>query len=55
MIVATTTRKLDYIKAQQINALLKNFANNLITQPQLEEKLKKLGCKEVLKFYKLNN
>jgi uncharacterized membrane protein YjjP (DUF1212 family) len=52
MIVATTTSKLPYKKATKVNALLKNFANKRISQEELEERLKKLNCSEVYKFYK---
>jgi DNA-binding HxlR family transcriptional regulator len=52
MLVATSTPKLNYEKAQRINELLRAFANKDITQKVLEERLKKLNCSELLKFYK---
>jgi hypothetical protein len=52
MLIPVST-KINFKQKERVNELLKAYANKIITQEFLEEKLRKMRIKNVLKY--LNN
>ena len=49
MLIPVST-KLDFKNKQKVDELLRAFANSILTQKELEDKLRKMRIKEIFKY-----